>query len=102
MFFRDVSEIGIGVDFVAHVERAVGASVALIAVIGPTWATASDERGRRLDIADDFVRVEIRTRSEEHTSELQSQSNLVCRLLLEKKKQNNQKHRPLRNTPAQT
>src|SRR2546430_10190358 len=31
-------------------------------------------------------------RSEEHTSELQSQSNLVCRLLLEKKKRN---HRPL-------
>src|SRR5438270_3777739 len=30
-------------------------------------------------------------RSEEHTSELQSQSNLVCRLLLEKKK----KHRQL-------
>src|SRR2546430_3955966 len=27
-----------------------------------------------------------KTRSEEHTSELQSQSNLVCRLLLEKKK----------------
>src|SRR2546430_8735242 len=29
------------------------------------------------------------TRSEEHTSELQSQSNLVCRLLLEKKKDKN-------------
>src|SRR2546430_8828642 len=28
----------------------------------------------------------ISNRSEEHTSELQSQSNLVCRLLLEKKK----------------
>src|SRR2546430_10838598 len=28
-------------------------------------------------------------RSEEHTSELQSQSNLVCRLLLEKKKRDN-------------
>src|SRR5688572_33253574 len=28
----------------------------------------------------------VRVRSEEHTSELQSQSNLVCRLLLEKKK----------------
>src|SRR2546427_2199042 len=28
----------------------------------------------------------VKTRSEEHTSELQSQSNLVCRLLLEKKK----------------
>src|SRR2546430_8871822 len=31
----------------------------------------------------------VRLRSEEHTSELQSQSNLVCRLLLEKKKQDN-------------
>src|SRR5688572_31092020 len=31
-------------------------------------------------------------RSEEHTSELQSQSNLVCRLLLEKKKKQNNKH----------
>src|SRR2546430_6344523 len=30
-------------------------------------------------------------RSEEHTSELQSQSNLVCRLLLEKKKKNTHK-----------
>src|SRR2546430_8353034 len=30
-------------------------------------------------------------RSEEHTSELQSQSNLVCRLLLEKKKKKNTK-----------
>src|SRR2546427_6705805 len=30
--------------------------------------------------------VRIPLRSEEHTSELQSQSNLVCRLLLEKKK----------------
>src|SRR2546427_4567898 len=31
-------------------------------------------------------------RSEEHTSELQSQSNLVCRLLLEKKKNKTVKH----------
>src|SRR2546430_13502059 len=31
----------------------------------------------------------VRSRSEEHTSELQSQSNLVCRLLLEKKKRRN-------------
>src|SRR5439155_2053194 len=30
------------------------------------------------------------TRSEEHTSELQSRGHLVCRLLLEKKKKNNQ------------
>src|SRR2546427_4050111 len=32
-------------------------------------------------------------RSEEHTSELQSQSNLVCRLLLEKKKKKEQQRR---------
>src|SRR2546430_11297292 len=31
-------------------------------------------------------RFQFESRSEEHTSELQSQSNLVCRLLLEKKK----------------
>src|SRR2546427_5048278 len=33
-----------------------------------------------------------RRRSEEHTSELQSQSNLVCRLLLEKKKKMNSRN----------
>src|SRR2546430_5973485 len=37
-------------------------------------------------------------RSEEHTSELQSQSNLVCRLLLEKKKNS----RICRGSPAGT
>src|SRR5438270_8676918 len=42
----------------------------------PIWTgRESPARGRRR-----------RFRSEEHTSELQSQSNLVCRLLLEKKK----------------
>src|SRR5688572_31434300 len=34
------------------------------------------------------IRPGLHRRSEEHTSELQSQSNLVCRLLLEKKKKN--------------
>src|SRR5688572_30955065 len=37
-------------------------------------------------VADSLSAVERGFRSEEHTSELQSQSNLVCRLLLEKKK----------------
>src|SRR5688572_32699959 len=38
-------------------------------------------------------------RSEEHTSELQSQSNLVCRLLLEKKNRNNTTNKsPIPNT----
>src|SRR5690606_39980101 len=34
----------------------------------------------------DAVRAGVEARSEEHTSELQSRENLVCRLLLEKKK----------------
>src|SRR2546430_4122522 len=37
-------------------------------------------------------------RSEEHTSELQSQSNLVCRLLLEKKKKNTNQNTTKTNT----
>src|SRR3989442_9572230 len=36
-----------------------------------------------------------RIRSEEHTSELQSRPHLVCRLLLEKKKQTTTDHTPL-------
>src|SRR2546430_10884402 len=43
---------------------------------------------------------EAACRSEEHTSELQSQSNLVCRLLLEKKKNNS--YEPLRPTICTT
>src|SRR2546430_6312756 len=40
-----------------------------------------------------------RSRSEEHTSELQSQSNLVCRLLLEKKKITDQLLTEYKNSP---
>src|SRR5690606_41570303 len=42
----------------------------------------SDQRNRRIQFDDRRGR----RRSEEHTSELQSRENLVCRLLLEKKK----------------
>src|SRR2546427_8449668 len=42
------------------------------------------------DLAVDELSEISHLRSEEHTSELQSQSNLVCRLLLEKKKKNAQ------------
>src|SRR5690606_42063962 len=49
-----------------------------------------DDRGRCTGavVAADGHRIEVRAavRSEEHTSELQSRENLVCRLLLEKKK----------------
>src|SRR5438093_1997045 len=45
-------------------------------------------RHRQVEVSDAArgERVEHRVRSEEHTSELQSLTNLVCRLLLEKKK----------------
>src|SRR2546430_11960212 len=47
----------------------------------------SDAVFARLEHADlDTATASFAHRSEEHTSELQSQSNLVCRLLLEKKK----------------
>src|SRR2546430_12059628 len=53
---------------------------------GRTWVedAPASERGDRAGSR--FVIELPLVRSEEHTSELQSQSNLVCRLLLEKKK----------------
>src|SRR2546430_10991219 len=44
-----------------------------------------DEGSARTELKE-TLRLSPQHRSEEHTSELQSQSNLVCRLLLEKKK----------------
>src|SRR2546426_4967013 len=49
----------------------------------------------RLDLIEvgEAAEVQVReVRSEEHTSELQSPCNLVCRLLLEKKKKNRPEH----------
>src|SRR2546427_5147006 len=60
--------------------------------VGGTTAQRLMETGRYdvvlLDIVDGIPQGKSLDlmRSEEHTSELQSQSNLVCRLLLEKKK----------------
>src|SRR2546430_12051049 len=61
----------------------------------------TDEEWRRTDVSR-FNPGEYSRRSEEHTSELQSQSNLVCRLLLEKKKKKHttqHQHSPHRSTP---
>src|SRR2546430_4623289 len=63
----------------------------------PIWRWCGSARARPRRAPDprrragDRSRTGLRpgARSEEHTSELQSQSNLVCRLLLEKKKKNN-------------
>src|SRR5688572_31360178 len=54
---------------------------------GETWVAWSGEpQTRALGEKAKFGTSIEKVRSEEHTSELQSQSNLVCRLLLEKKK----------------
>src|SRR2546430_12701902 len=54
-------------------------------------------------VAEGEVAAAIKTnRSEEHTSELQSQSNLVCRLLLEKKKKRESLWRSIRRPTAET
>src|SRR5690625_7039455 len=45
-------------------------------------------------LVDDYWLRHGQARSEEHTSELQSRGHLVCRLLLEKKKQNNTRSEP--------
>src|SRR5438552_2473316 len=58
--FIDVDAIEPGVDFAEAISRAVAACQVLLAVIGPTWLTTADERGRhRLDDPDDIVRLEI-------------------------------------------
>src|SRR2546425_8483797 len=58
-----------------------------------TAYVARQSRGLPIDVATDartqpFLDAGRATRSEEHTSELQSLAYLVCRLLLEKKKNN--------------
>src|SRR6267143_6243984 len=53
-------------------------------IYGRAAATAAGRSGFRDDLGGKPIR-----RSEEHTSELQSQFHLVCRLLLEKKKKKN-------------
>src|SRR2546426_3739041 len=61
----------------------------------PARGGVRDRRGARrhrdgqLQVDREDRRLRSRTRSEEHTSELQSPCNLVCRLLLEKKKKKN-------------
>jgi hypothetical protein len=58
--FIDVDSIEPGVDFAEEIFRAVAACKVLLAIIGPAWLTATDERGgRRLDDPDDIVRLEI-------------------------------------------
>src|SRR5688572_32635337 len=56
----------------------------------------------QLLVVDDLRERLYLSRSEEHTSELQSQSNLVCRLLLEKKKKKKKQHLQSDSTNSQS
>src|SRR5437016_6859070 len=59
----------------------------------PFVAVLPDERRRPFQFRDRLRELSLLLRSEEHTSELQSLTNLVCRLLLEKKKKHTPKTR---------
>src|SRR5438105_7744753 len=63
----------------------------------PPGSTGSEHRGRPHNWR---PRLDGNSRSEEHTSELQSRVDLVCRLLLEKKKKKN-KHENRKNHKRQ-
>src|SRR2546430_10393409 len=65
--------------------RSLDPHLALGLVLGPPLHP-HDHPGAPRDVGPRREPAEREHRSEEHTSELQSQSNLVCRLLLEKKK----------------
>src|SRR5688572_7063436 len=66
---------------------------ALIALTGYVQQTLDVVSGLPFTMKASARLLEIKIgRSEEHTSELQSQSNLVCRLLLEKKKRSEHSH----------
>src|SRR3712207_7104023 len=54
--------------------------------IRATWGWISVDRGSKATLPLTMPRRVFKSRSEEHTSELQSRQYLVCRLLLEKKK----------------
>ena len=57
--FMDIGGIAPGEDFVNVLDARVADSDVVIALIGPGWLNASDERGRRIDQPDDFVRYEL-------------------------------------------
>src|SRR2546430_7080694 len=65
--------------------RTPGGAVASSACIPFATATSGANAGLKTKARSFLAPSPLMSRSEEHTSELQSQSNLVCRLLLEKK-----------------
>src|SRR3989440_2025950 len=100
LFFREAKRRGIGI--LARVPLASGMLTGKLA--GQSQFAADDHRtfnrhGKSFDRGETFSGVDYETgRSEEHTSELQSRSDLVCRLLLEKKKEEKQERKQEKKT----
>jgi hypothetical protein len=59
--FESADRIELGEDFAGAIRKTVSSCVALLALIGPQWVTATGPNGRRLNAPDDFVRLEIET-----------------------------------------
>src|SRR5690606_40977746 len=80
-----------GLDAVKNLYLGIGAVIILIAVCFSFIRIPNLMDPHKAAEEVDLDAVNIDVRSEEHTSELQSRENLVCRLLLEKKKTKNEK-----------
>src|SRR2546430_8278305 len=74
----------------AHSDASVAEALARAALAG----AVENVRVNVQSLSEPGLGRSLHVRSEEHTSELQSQSNLVCRLLLEKKKPNRKSAAP--------
>lgn len=58
--FLDVTNIGVGEDFVDALGQAISSCEVVLVIIGPRWASITDEMGRkRLEDPHDFVRLEV-------------------------------------------
>src|SRR5438034_8839219 len=68
------------------------------AAVSTGWVPTSPNIAERLQV---LHQRRVKERSEEHTSELQSHSDLVCRLLLEKKKRDTAQNTPLEPVTCQ-
>src|SRR2546430_11347403 len=86
--FRSVSAIGRLA--LARVLQGEGDHAGAEREVRGVWQSAEMSAELETAVSNEFAGVLTSARSEEHTSELQSQSNLVCRLLLDKKKDTQQ------------
>ena len=57
--FMDVDSIEPGLDFGLVISEAVQSCKVMLVIIGPDWLGSRDQGGRRIDSADDYVRIEL-------------------------------------------